>query len=68
MTKIITPITSIQHYIEDPSHYNKASKRKKNKTAIQIVKEEVNCTCIHMIMYMENTKESTKKISTRKNM
>ena len=60
-TRMPTPITIIQHSFGNPSHSNQRRKRKKG---IQIGKEEVKLSLFadDMILYIENPKDSTRKL------
>ena len=59
-TRILTLTTFIQHSFRSPSHSSQRRKRK----GIQIGKEEVKLSLFadDMILYMENPKDSTKKL------
>ena len=61
--RVPTLTTTIQHTLESFSHSNQRKKKKEIK-GIQIGKEEVKLSLFaDMILYMENPKDSTRKIT-----
>ena len=54
-----TLATIIQHSVGSPTHGNQRRKRIKG---IQIRKEEETCHCLQTILYIENSKDATRKL------